>query len=91
MGFRALGVGFGVQCLGFRVWGQMFTPEAGFVLGHQHCTRSDEVAPQLQAYLIKSQRYQEFVGFIASDVRGLRDQFFTTQGPKVNWLGQVDF
>jgi len=33
----------------------------------------------------------EFEGFVASDIRGLRDQICTTFGPKVNCVRQVDF
>jgi len=33
----------------------------------------------------------DFEGFVASDIRGLRDQLCTALGPKVNCVQQVDF
>jgi len=30
-------------------------------------------------------------GFVAADIRGLRDQICSTEGPKVNCVRQVDF
>ena len=33
----------------------------------------------------------EFKGFVASDIRGSRDQICTTEGPKIDCVRQVDF
>jgi len=40
---------------------------------------------------LRSDHTVEFEGFVGSKFRALRDQFFTTSGPKANCVMQVDF